>query len=111
MSRYILLPGELKDSFVLVSNKDCFQTKTIELPNELYSMNIFEKVKNRNKANALLYRISTSKISRTLDGFIKDKNNVCTSKYDEGIINCCNNRFKESFEEFYCILRKYGIIF
>ena len=63
MSRYILLPSKLKDSFVLVSIEDLNQTHTIELPEELYDMTIFENVHNRNRANNLLYQIGRSDIS------------------------------------------------
>ena len=111
MSRFILLPAESKNRFVLVSSENPHRTKTIDLPDELYDMEIFNKVKNRTKVNNLLYRISRSRISRTMDGFIKDKNNVCNVNYADGVISCCNNRFNECFEEFYCILKNYGIIF
>ena len=111
MSRYVLLPGESKNLFVLVSCEDLNQTHTIELPEELYDMNIFNNVNNRNSANNLLYRICKSDISKTMDGFVKDRNCKCDLKFDEVVINCCNNIFQECFEEFYCILRKYGIIF
>ena len=111
MSRYILLPGGSKDSFVLVSSEDLNQTRTVELPDELYDMNIFNNVKNRNRANNLLYRISRSEISKTMDGFVKNGNTKCALRFDEAVITCCNNTFKEFFEEFYCILRRYGIIF
>ena len=61
MSRFILLPSESANSFVLVSTEDCMKTKTIELPNELLDMNILKKVQDR------------SRISKTSDGFVKDK--------------------------------------
>ena len=110
MSRYILLPGDSKNQFVLVSSEDCQQTKILELPDDLYDISIFNRVKNRKKLNNLLYRISQSKISKTVGGFVKDKY-ACDVKYDDAIISCCNNNFNECFEEFYCILKKYGIEF
>ena len=111
MSRYILLPGESKDTFMLVSSEDVYQTHTIELPDELYDMNIFNNVKNRNRANNLLYRICRSEISKTMDGFVKNGKTKCALRFDEAVITCCNNTFKDFFEEFYCILRRCGIIF
>ena len=111
MSRFILLPTESKNSFTLVSAEDCSKTKMIELPEELFDMNIFEKVQNRNRANNLLYRIARGEISKTSDGFVKDKNNKTKIKFDEAVIGCCNNEFKECFEEFYCILKKIDIVF
>ena len=111
MSRYVLLPGESKNLFVLVSCEDLNQTHIIELPEELYDMNIFNNVNNRNSANNLLYRICKCEISKTMDGFVKDRNSKCNLRFDEAVIDCCNNVFQERFEEFYCILRKYGIIF
>ena len=111
MSRYVLLPGESKNLFVLVSCEDLNQTHTIELPEELYDMDIFNNVNNKKSANNLLYRICKSEISKTMDGFVKDRNSKCNLRFYEAVINCCNIMFKEYFEEFYCILRKYGIIF
>ena len=106
MSRFILLSSESKNSFTLVSAEDFTKTNMIELPEELFDMNIFEKVQNRNRANNLLYRIARGEISKTSDGFVKDKNNKTKIKFDEAVIGCCNNEFKECFEEFYCILKK-----
>ena len=111
MSRYILLPGATKNLFVLVSTEDLNQTLTVELKEELYDMDIFNTVKNRNTANNLLYRICKSNISKTMDGFVKDGNNECDLRFDEAVINCCNNIFTECFEEFYHMLKKYGIVF
>ena len=111
MSRYVLLPSETKNSFVLVSCEDLNQTHTIELPENLYDMNIFNNVNNRSVANKLLYRICKSEISKTMDGFVKNGNTKCALRFDEAVITCCNNTFKEFFEEFYCILRRCGIIF
>ena len=87
------------------------QTHTIELPEELYDMNIFNDVNNRNSANNLLYRICKSEISKTMDVFVKDRKHKCDLEFDEAVKNCCNNIFQECFEEFYFVLRKYGIIF
>lgn len=111
MSRFVLLPKESENSFILVSTEDCMETKPIELPDELFDINIFKKVQNRNKANNLLYRIAKSEVSRTPDGLVKDKNNKTKLKFDEAVIGCCNNDFKECFEEFYCILKNYDIVF
>ena len=77
----------------------------------MFDINIFKKVQNRNKANNLLYRIAKSEVSRTPDGLVKDKNNKTKLKFDEAVIGCCNNDFKECFEEFYCILKNYDIVF
>ena len=78
----------------MVSAEDCSKTKMIELPEELFDMNIFVKVQNRNKANNILYRIARGKLSKTSDGFVKDKNIKTKLKFDEAVIGCCNNEFK-----------------
>ncbi len=111
MSRYVLLPGQSKNQFVLVSTENVNQTQTVELTEELYDMNIFNNVTNRNTANNLLYRICKSEISKTMDGFVKDGNNKVDLRFDEVVINCCNNIIKECFEEFYRILQRYNIMF
>ena len=48
---------------------------------------------------------------KTSDGFVKDKNNKLVINFDQAVIGCCNNEFKECSEEFYCILKKYDIVF
>ena len=111
MSRYVLLPGQSKNQFVLVSTESLNQAHTVELPEELYDMNIFNNVTNRNTANNLLYRICKSEISKTVDGFVQDGNNKVDLRFDEVVINCCNNIFKQRFEEFYRILQRYNIMF
>ena len=100
MSRYVLLPGESKNLFVLVCCEDLNQTHTIEVPEELYDMDIFNNVNNRNTANNILYRICKSVISKTMDGFVKDRNSKCNLQFDEAVINCCNNIFKEYLKSF-----------
>ena len=111
MSRYVLLPGQSKNQFVLVSTENVNQTQPVELTEELYDMNIFNNVTNRNTANNLLYRLCKNDISKTMDGFVKDGNSKLDLRFDDVVINCCNNSFKECFEEFYRILQKYNIMF
>ena len=111
MSRFILLPTDINNNFILVATEDLMKTQTIELPDELIDKDIFKKVQNRNKANNLLYRIARVDVSKTSDGFVKDKNNKLIINFDQAVIGCCNNEFKECFEEFYCILENYDIIF
>ena len=79
------------------------KTKPIELPDELFDMNIFKKVQNR--VNNILYRIAKTEVLRSPDRFVKDKSNKHILKLDEAVIKCCNYDFKECFEEFYCILK------
>ena len=83
MSRCVLLPGQSKNQFVLVSTENLNQAHTVELPEELYDMNIFNNVTNRNTANNLLYRICKSEISKTMDvgAGVNPRNapNHCTS--------------------------------
>ena len=112
MSRYVLFPGSEPDIFALVP-ADGFgnQIKEIKLPEGIVHMNIFSKVKNRKRLMKLLYKILKTEIQRTKDGLVADKYNTLNIRYDDAIVNSCNGLFFNSFEKFYCLLRKNGITF
>ena len=42
MSRFILLPTDINNNFILVSTEDLMKTQTIELPDELIDKDIFK---------------------------------------------------------------------
>jgi len=102
------------DSYVLVPT-DGFhgEPKAIKLPKGLNpNKELFKNVKNKKKLKKLLLRLSRTEISRTKDGLVADKNTVLHNiNFTDAIINSCNGKFFESYEEFYCLLRKFGIIF
>ena len=124
MSRYLLAPSEMwsgsenfsnkPDSYVLVPT-DGFhgEPKEIKLPKGLNpNKELYKNVKNKKKLKKLLLRLSRTDIGQTKDGFVADKNAVLHSiNFTDAIINSCNGKFFESYEEFYCLLRKFGIIF
>ena len=124
MTRYLLVPSEMwsgsenfsnnRDSYVLVP-ADGFhgEPKEIKLPKELNpNKELYKNVKNKKKLKKLLLRISRTEIGRTKDGFVADKNNVLHNvDFNHAIIDSCNGKFLKSYEEFYCLLRKFGIIF
>ena len=124
MSRHLLVPTEMwgwsenfsnnQDSYVLVPT-DGFhgEPKDIKLPKGLNpNKELYKNVKNKKKLKKLLLRLSRTDICRTKDGVVADKNNVLLNiNFTDAIINSCNGKFFESYEEFYCLLRKFGIIF
>ena len=103
-----------QDSYVLVPT-DGFhdEPKEIKLPKGLNpNKELYKNVKNTKKLKKLLLRLSRTEIGRTKDGFVADKNNVLHNiDFNHAIINTCNGKFSESHEEFYCLLRKFGITF
>ena len=124
MSRYLLVPSETwnrsarfsgkQDSYMLMPT-DGFHggPKELKLPKGLNSnKDIYKKVKNKKKLKKLLLRLSRTDIGRTKDGFVADKSNVLHNiNFTDAIINSCNGNFFKSHEEFYCLLRKFGITF
>jgi len=124
MSRYLLVPSEVWNGSETFSNKhdsyflvptDGFhgESKEIELPKGLNpNKELYKNVKNKKKLKKLLLRLSRTDVGRTKDGFVADKNNVLHNvDFNDAIINSCNGKFLESYEGFYCLLRKFGITF
>ena len=123
MSRHLLVPSEIwgpenfsneQDSYVLVPT-DGFhgEPKEIKIPKGLNPYKeLYKNVKNKKKLKKLLLRLSRTDIGRTKDGLVADKNIVLHNiNFIDAILNSCNGKFLESYEEFYCLLRKYGITF
>ena len=103
-----------QDSYVLVPT-DGFhdEPKEIKLPKGLNpNKELYKNVKNTKKLKKLLLRLSRTDIGRTKDGLVTNKNNVLYNiNFTDAIIDSCNGKFLKSYEEFYCLLRKFGIIF
>ena len=103
-----------EDSYVLVSI-DGFhgEPREIKLPKGLNpNKELYKNVKNKKKLKKILLRLSRTDIGQTKDGLVADKNAVLHNiNFIDAIINSCNGKFFESYEEFYCLLRKFGIIF
>ena len=124
MSRYLLVPSgawngsedvsSKQDSYFLVPTQGFHgEPKEVKLPKGLNSNEeVYKNVKNKKKLKRLLLRLSRTDIGRTKDGFAADKNDVLHDiNFTDVIINSCNGKFLKSHEEFYCLLRKNGIIF
>ena len=124
MTRYLLVPSEVwngsesfsskQDSYFLVATEGFHGgAKELKLPKGLNpNKELYKNVKNKKKLIKLLLRLSRTEIGRTKDGLVADKNNVLHNvNFDHAIINSCNGKFFESYEEFYCLLRKLGITF
>ena len=124
MSRYLLVPSGVwngsengsskQDSYFLVPTEGFHgDPKELKLPKGLNSNEeIYKNVKNKKKLKKLLLRLSRTDIGQNKDGLVTDKNNVLNNvNFTDAIINSCNGKFLKSYEEFYCLLRKFGIIF
>ena len=124
MSRYLLVPSETsngsehfsdkQDSYFLIPTEGFHGApKELKLPKGLDpNKELYKNVKNKKKLKKLLLRLSRTDIGQTKDGFVTDKNNVLHDiNFIDAIINSCNGNFLKSHEEFYCLLRKFGITF
>ena len=105
MSRYILVPVDGHD-----------ETRTVELPPGLVPNLLFDELKreveNKNKLLNLLEKMGRKRISETDDGCISiGDDKVSDINLRRAVIDTCNNKFSERYEDFYNILRKCGITF
>ena len=125
MSRYILIPNNGFhhnkqnsfngfDSYSLVPAEGFNeQSKSIQIPSGLNPYdNIYTRVKNKNKLKRLLLKLSKTEIGRNKDGFVTDGHNVLHDiRFDNAVLDICNGVFLDYYENFYCLLRRFGITF
>ena len=113
MSRYILFPEKQDGIFALYPVDSNESVKHIRLNKELFDgYRVFKRVYDPEKLVNLLYRIiQKTDISRTKEGLISDENKNLLISYDDALIDSCNSKFNKKYEQFYCILRKFGITF
>ena len=126
MSRYLLIPNNGFhhdkhqnsfngfDSYSLVPSEGFNeQSKSIQIPSGLNPYdNIYTRVKNKNKFKRLLLKLSKTEIGRNKDGFVTDGHNVLHGiRFDNAVLDICNGVFSDYYENFYCLLRRFGITF
>ena len=116
MSRYILVPSpldlELKDKerFLLMPTEGLTEeAKSIELPGGLVPR--LYTGRSKKMIDNLLVKISKANISRSKDGLVTVGSRVMGTKFDDFVLDCCNKKFSECYEELYCLLRENGITF
>ena len=117
MSRYILVPSNTyvsgQASYLLLPTEGFSEpVKEVKLPSNLNPHSwMYAKAKDVGKLKKLLFKLSKTTIERTKDGFANDNNEILNVNYDNAIVSSCNGVFLNSFERFYCLLRKNGITF
>ena len=89
------------------------EPRELQLPSGLNPYAEFYKnIKNKNKFIKLLLQLAKTDIGRNLDGVVTDKQNILHGiSFNDAILNSCNGIFLDSYEEFYCLLRRFGITF
>ena len=116
MSRYILVPGN--ESLETKGNNTCLlipteglgeEIKYTEIPNTLVPS--LQNEKSSKMLDKLMLKISKANISRSKDGLVTVGSRIMNTKFDDFVLDCCNGRFSECYEELYCLLRKNGITF
>lgn len=105
MSRYVLMPVEDGGSPV-----------TLPLPDGLLVNDLFDELKkevaDKERLGNIIKQMALNDISEYQDGNIALKNSkVLNINYRNAIIDICNNRFIEKYEEFYEFLRNFDIVF
>ena len=114
MSRYILVPGgessEGKNISLLIPTEGLGEEiKYTEIPNALIPR--LQNGKSSKTLENLMLKISKANISRSKDGLVTVGSRVINTKFDDFVLDCCNGRFSECYEELYCLLRKNSITF
>ena len=117
MSRYILIPNLQDNSindiiYVVPTEGITDHIRTVELPKGLLPrITNTKQIKSDKKFINLLFKLSKTNIGRNKDGLMTIGSKVLDTKFDDFVINCCNGKFKDDYENVYCILRNYGITF
>ena len=116
MSRYIIAPKldeDKEDIFQLIPTEGITeQIKDIELPHYLIpDITHSRQIKSEKELRNLILKFSKANIGRSKDGYMCVKSKVLDIKYDDFLVDCVNNVFKERYENVYCMLRNLGITF
>ena len=102
------------DTYFLVPTEG-FQSESreIQLPSGLNPYpKLHLRVTNKKKFKKMLLKLLKANITRNKDGFVTDGNNILHGiDYNNAVVDSCNGNFFKSYEEFYCLLRKFGITF
>ena len=109
MSRHILIPNG--GIYELIPIDQSLPKEKVILPKELLTDNMFNNVQDKAKLNRLLSKMSRTGISRTNNGQIKDNSTCLNINFDDAIVSCCDGNFNEKFNDFYSVLKYYGITF
>ena len=102
------MPGNDKTCHLIAMDKT---TKSIRIPEGIFSPKVFALVHDKNKLRQLLYKLSKTDISRTKDGMVNYKNIPLNISFDDAVVCSSNGIFKRAYEKFYMILKKYNINF
>lgn len=126
MSRFLLVPSEAwqrnpttellskSDSYFLIPTEGFHdEPRELQLPNGLNPyVELYKKIKNKNKFKKLLLQLAKTDIRRNMDGVVTDKQNILHGiSFNDATLNSCNGNFFDSYEAFYCLLRRFGITF
>lgn len=113
MPRYLLCPGKTPNTSILYpTDSEDSSPKQIKLDDALVesTKNVLERANDQSKVVGLLHRlILDGKLTRTKDGLLSNKDRTFLVSYDDALVDSCNCKFKQEYEIFYCLLRKYGI--
>ena len=109
MSRHILMPN--LNTFNLIPIDSSLQEQEITIPDGLFvDKGIFDRVQEKEFLKLLLLKISRTPIFRSENGQVKNNNTCMNISFDNGVISCCDN-YEKKYDEFYNVLKKYGITF
>ena len=106
MSRYLLVPAQGSQMDV----------KEILIPKGMavdpYA-HLFGLVKNKDKLQKLLLNLNKFNISEDKEsGFVKHGETLLTNVvFKDVVVDSCNEKFLGSYEPFYKLLKRFGIVF
>ena len=109
MSRHILIPASETGKCHLIA-VDGTEKKTIRIPEGIFTPKVFRLVHDTRKLRDLLFKIAKTGIYRSKEGVTCCEGDRLNIQFDNAVVDCCNNVFKEMYEPFYCVLGKYNIV-
>ena len=109
MTRHLLLP-ESNGLFTLQPDEGT-ESKSIKLPIGLNVVAEIEKLKDFAKYKDIISKISKTEIFCDENGFVNFRDVKLPVKYNKALVDSCNGIFLDEYEDFYILLRKYGISF
>ena len=100
--------------YLLVSMED-FETKEITIPDGLVVntyKEFYENVTDKDLLKTLLLKLSKAGISQSEHGLVKHKDTILNGiVFKNAVLDSCNGDYKDCYEPFYALLRKFGIVF
>ena len=101
-----------EETFRLISTEGLSEQVTnVDVPIGLIPRLYNEHDAQSRVLDKLMIKFAKANFSRSKDGLVTVGSKVMNIKFDDFVLDCCNGKFSQCYEELYCLLRKNGITF